>query len=226
MSAKTATWHIDPEERQVWDFAWVPGIGFAVLLAILHAIWHEDRKAIANACGPKARPTGRQAVRGPERKRGGAMKSMRRTNFIVAANIVWLALFAAEIFAVLAPDYMAWWQHVGARSLRSCDEDTVRYNLADRMFLFGLIWLFSAPVMSLIALRIPAQWPAQLSQLWWNRTAPARSFVTAAVALVLMLWPLIGMVNAPVASMFVIEAARAVLLLGVLLYYRAVVLSA
>jgi cytochrome bd-I ubiquinol oxidase subunit X len=62
MSAKTAIRHIDPEEQQVWDFAWVPGIGFAVLLAILNAIWHEDRKVIANACGPKARPAGRQAV--------------------------------------------------------------------------------------------------------------------------------------------------------------------
>lgn len=87
------------------------------------------------------------------------MKSMGRTNFIVAANIVWLALFAAEVFAVLAPDYMAWWQHEGARSLRACNEDTVRYSLPDRMFLFGLIWLFSASVMSLFALRIPEQWP-------------------------------------------------------------------
>jgi hypothetical protein len=154
------------------------------------------------------------------------MKSMRRTNFIVAANIVWLALFAAEILAVLAPDYMAWWQREGARPLRSCDEDTVRYNLTDRMFLFGLLWLLSAPVMSLFALRIPEQWPGRLSRLWWNLTAPARSFATAAAALVLMLWPLSGMLNAPVASMLAIEAARAVLLLGVLLYYRVVILSA
>jgi hypothetical protein len=154
------------------------------------------------------------------------MKSMGRTNFIVAANIVWLALFAAEIFAVLAPDYMAWWQHEGARSLRACNEDTVRYSLPDRMFLFGLIWLFSASVMSLFALRIPEQWPGRLSRLWWNGTAPARSFATAMAALVLMLWPLAGMVNAPVTSTFVIEAARAVLLLGVLFYYRAVILSA
>ncbi len=154
------------------------------------------------------------------------MKSMRRTNFIVAANIVWLALFAAEILAVLAPDYMAWWQREGARSLRSCNEDTVRYNLSDRMFLFGIIWIFSAPAMSLFALRIPEQWPDRLSRLWWNGTAPGRSFLTAAVALAIMLWPLSGMLNAPVASMLVIEAARAVLLLGVLLYYRAVILSA
>ena len=154
------------------------------------------------------------------------MKSMGRTNFIVAANIVWLALFAAEILAVLAPDYMAWWQREGARTLRSCNEDTVRYNLPDRMFLFGLIWLFSAPVMSLIALRIPEQWPDRLSRLWWNGTAPALSFATAMAALVFMLWPLTGMVNAPVASMFIIEAARAVLLLGVVLYYRAIILSA
>lgn len=154
------------------------------------------------------------------------MKTMRRADFIVVANILWLILFAAEIFAVLAPDYMAWWQREGARALRSCNEDTVRYNLSDRMFLFGLIWLFSAPVMSLFALRVPEQWPKQLSRLWWNGTAPALSFATAVAALVLMLWPLAAMVNAPVASMLVIEAARAVLLFGVLLYYRAVMLSA
>ena len=30
------------------------------------------------------------------------MKTMRRSNFIVVANIVWFAFFAAEILAVLA----------------------------------------------------------------------------------------------------------------------------
>jgi hypothetical protein len=154
------------------------------------------------------------------------MKAMSRTNFIVTANIVWLLLFAAQILAVLAPDYIAWWQHESARFQRSCNEDSFRYDLLDRLYLFGLLWLCSAPVMSLFALRIPEHWPGRLSQLWWNRTAPVRSFLTAAVALAITLWPLSGVLNAPVASMFVIEAARAVLLLGVLLYYRAVILSA
>ncbi len=36
----------------MWYFAWVLGIGFAVLLSILNAMWHEaqeDRQTIANA---------------------------------------------------------------------------------------------------------------------------------------------------------------------------------
>lgn len=36
----------------MWYFAWVLGIGFAVLLSILNAMWHEaqeDRETIANA---------------------------------------------------------------------------------------------------------------------------------------------------------------------------------
>ncbi len=154
------------------------------------------------------------------------MKTISRTNFIVAANIVWFVLFAAEILAVLAPDYVAWWQAEGARMRRSCDEDTFRFDLLDRLYLFGLIWLFSAPVMSLLALRIPENWPDRLSRLWWNGAASVRSFVTAAAVLALLLWPLSAMLNAPVSSMFVLEGARAVLLLGVLLYYRAIILSA
>ena len=75
-------------------------------------------------------------------------------------------------------------------------------------------------------LRVPEQGLAVPARLWWNGTAPGLSFATALAALVLMLWPLAAMVNAPVTSMLVIEAARAVLLLGVLLYYRAVILSA
>jgi hypothetical protein len=154
------------------------------------------------------------------------MKTMSRTNFVVAANIVWLVLFAAEILAVLAPDYVAWWQSEGARLRRSCDEDTFRFDLLDRLYLFGLIWLCSTPVMSLLAWRIPEQWPDRLSRFWWNGAAPARSFATAAVALALLLWPLGAMLSAPVTSMLILEAVRAVLLLGVLLYYRAVILSA
>lgn len=154
------------------------------------------------------------------------MKAMHRTSFIVTANIVWLVLFAAAILAMLAPDYVEWWQHEGARFQRSCNEDSFRYNLLDRLFYFGLIWLSSAPLMSLFALRIPEEWPHRLSRPWWNGSAPARSFVTAVVALAFMLWPLSGMLSAPVASMLILEAVRAVLLLGVLLYYRAVILSA
>jgi hypothetical protein len=154
------------------------------------------------------------------------MKAVSRTNFIVAANIVWLAVIAVGILEVLAPDYTAWWRHVGASSLRSCNEDSYRYDVFDRLFLFSLIWLFSAPVMSLVAWRIPGQWPARFSRPWWNRTVPVRSLATAVAVFAPMLWPLSGMLHAPVTSTLILEGVRAVLLLGVLLYYRAAVLSA
>jgi hypothetical protein len=151
------------------------------------------------------------------------MKTMSRISFLVTANVVWLALFTAEVLAVLAPDYVAWWRPAFQQS---CSEDAYRYDLSDRLFMFGLIWLITAPLMSLIAWRIPEHWPLQVSRIWWNAAAPALSVVTAAGAVALMLWPLTGVVYAPVTSKLVLEAARAVLLLGVVLYYRAVILSA
>jgi hypothetical protein len=153
------------------------------------------------------------------------MRAMRRSHFIILGNIVWFALFAAEIAAVLAPDYMAWWQREGVRLRRSCDEDTFRFDLLDRVYLFGSLWLFSAPAMSLAALRIPEHWPERLPRFWWNRSAPGLSAATAVAAFVLVLWPLASMANAPVTSMLLIEAARALLLLGAVLYYRAVLLN-
>ncbi len=154
------------------------------------------------------------------------MKTMRRSNFILVANIVWFVIFAAEILAVLAPDYVAWWQREGARLRRACDEDTLRYDLFDRVYLFGSLWLFSTPAMSLIASRVPGRWPDRLSRLWWNGNAPARSIATAFAGAALLLWPLSGMLNAPVTSMLLLEAARTLLLAGAVLYYRAVLLSA
>ncbi len=43
----------------MWYFAWILGIGFAVLLAILNAMWHEaqeDRRTIAEAANGAAVP--------------------------------------------------------------------------------------------------------------------------------------------------------------------------
>lgn len=44
----------------MWYFTWVLGLGFAVLLAILNAIWHEvqeDRKAAAKTASAATTPT-------------------------------------------------------------------------------------------------------------------------------------------------------------------------
>ncbi|MDI3491928.1 MAG: cytochrome bd-I ubiquinol oxidase subunit, partial [Thauera sp.] len=37
------------KENDMWYFAWVLGIGFAVLLAILNALWGENEEARAEA---------------------------------------------------------------------------------------------------------------------------------------------------------------------------------
>lgn len=39
----------DFKENVMWYFAWVLGIGFAVLLAILNAMWGENEAARADA---------------------------------------------------------------------------------------------------------------------------------------------------------------------------------
>lgn len=153
------------------------------------------------------------------------MKTVDRVTCIIVGNIVWLTLFIAAIAIVAAPDYVAWWQREGPNFQRGCDEDTFRYDVLDRLYIFGLIWLLSTPLMNLFAWRIPENWPHRLSHLWWNGRNFARSLATAVVSIAFMLWPLIGLVNAPVASTLLLEMARAILLLGVLLYYRAILLS-
>ena len=49
----------------MWYFAWVLGIGFAVLLSILNAMWHEareDGKTIAEASKKHVSPDARRAA--------------------------------------------------------------------------------------------------------------------------------------------------------------------
>jgi hypothetical protein len=154
------------------------------------------------------------------------MKTMPRLSFIVTANIVWLAQFAAIVLVVVMPDYVAWWKRHAPELQLGCFEDSFRYEPLDRLFTFGLLWLISAPLMSVIAWRVPERWPSRLSHLWWNSATPSRSTVTAAAVLAVMLWPVSGIINAPVTSTLLLEAARAIPLLGAALYYRAIALSA
>lgn len=150
------------------------------------------------------------------------MRTISRTSFIVVANIVWLAMFMLDVGVVLAPDYVAWWR---PSNVNGCNIDTYRYDLTDRLFLFGTGWALSAPLMTLIALRLPDRWPHQLDHPWWNAESSSRSWSTAMAAGGLLLWPLTGMLTAPVASQAIIEAARALPLLAIVLYYRAALIS-
>jgi cytochrome bd-I ubiquinol oxidase subunit X len=49
----------------MWYFAWVLGIGFAVLLSILNAMWHEaqeDQKIIADTANKSVPSDARRAA--------------------------------------------------------------------------------------------------------------------------------------------------------------------
>ena len=151
------------------------------------------------------------------------MTAMGRGQFILAANAVWLTVFAMDILVVLAPDYVAWWK---PNIPLSCHEDTYRYDLGDRTFVFGFVWLLTTPLMNVAAWRLPARWPDTLSRPWWNAAAPGLSWATTIAALALVAWPLSGVFTAPVTSHLVLKALSAVLLAGVAWYYRAAMLSA
>jgi len=40
------------EELNMWYFAWILGVGFAVLLSILNAMWGENEEARASSLRP------------------------------------------------------------------------------------------------------------------------------------------------------------------------------
>ncbi len=54
----------------MWYFAWVLGIGFAVLLAILNALWGENEEA-------RRRPRGRACAGAPRRAAAGGLRGAR-----------------------------------------------------------------------------------------------------------------------------------------------------
>ena len=52
----------------MWYFTWILGVGFAVLLAILNAMWGENEEARRLAAAPaKDQPTGKRNGRRRER---------------------------------------------------------------------------------------------------------------------------------------------------------------
>ena len=42
----------------MWYFAWMLGVGFAILFAILNAMWGENEEARAAAFAPQGQPAG------------------------------------------------------------------------------------------------------------------------------------------------------------------------
>lgn len=153
------------------------------------------------------------------------MKTISRTQFLIYANLVWGGQFVAEILSRHTPGAIAWQQRISENMQVGCVGDTAAYNPGDRLFLFALMWMISAPLMTVIALRMPAAWPERMEPLLWKGRAPGLSMFTLVGALALLAWPVAAAIATPVTSVILVEAARGLALLAVALYYRGVILS-
>jgi hypothetical protein len=153
-------------------------------------------------------------------------QTLSRLQFMIAANAVWAGQFFIAFLIPEAPDYQFWRKMVFRPDYEiGCFEDAYHDSWADRLFILGLLWLVTTPVMNLIALRRPVRWPVRLESFWWNGSAPVKSALTLALAVAGGLWPLVAAVNAPVLSGQALEGVRTVMLFAVLLYYRGVALN-
>jgi hypothetical protein len=154
------------------------------------------------------------------------MKTLPRTPFLIYANLVWLAQFAAEFLVGFAPDAIAWRQRVTESLQVGCVGDTAAYDPTDRLFLFALMWIISAPLMTVIALRLPANWPDRMERPFWNNAAPAVSLLTLAVVLALLAWPIAAARSTPVTSVILTEIVRGLAIAAAAIYYRGILLRA
>lgn len=153
------------------------------------------------------------------------MKTLSRTQFLIYANLVWGAQFVSEFLLRLAPCAIAWQQRISENMQVGCVGDTAAYNSGDRLFLFALMWMASAPLMTMIALQVPTPWPERMVHPFWNARAPLLSLFTLAGVAILLARPVAAAIAAPVTTVILVEAARGLALLAVALYYRGLVLS-
>lgn len=151
---------------------------------------------------------------------------LSRPQFMIAANAIWAGQFVIAFAIPEAPDYLFWRTNVYQPDYTiGCFEDAWHDSPADRLFMVGLLWILTTPLMNLIALRFPACWPVRTDRFWWDGAAPAKSALTLLLAVMAALWPLAAALSAPVPSGQALETIRTVMLLTALLYYRGVVLN-
>ena len=155
------------------------------------------------------------------------MKTLSRKGFAVWANVFWLAQFVIELLAPLLRDYLNWRTFVFRPNLQiGCFRDSYFDSYTDRLYVLALLWLSSAPLMTVIAWKQPECWPQRLSRPLWDAQRPGLSWAALLAVLALAAWPISAAIRAPVASTVLMEAARAVLVAAAALYYRAILLSA
>jgi hypothetical protein len=155
------------------------------------------------------------------------IRLLSRANFIITANLAWAGQFVIAFLVPLMPDYQLWRREIFRPDYQiGCFEDAYQDSSIERLYILGLVWLVTTPVMNLIACRSPAEWPGRIKYFWWNGAAQTRSWLTLILAAAVMLWPFSAGLNAPVAGAQLLEGARTLMLGAVLFYYRSVLLSA
>ena len=155
------------------------------------------------------------------------MKTVSRGVFLAVGNVCWLAQAGAEVFAPQLRGYLTWRRLAFKPDLQiGCFRDSYYDSLSDRMYVVGLVWLLSAPLMTAVALKFPRVWPGTVGWLWWRRRQTGLSAATLLAALALVAWPFIAAMRAPVTDTLVLEIVRIALIVVPALYYRALLLSA
>ncbi len=155
------------------------------------------------------------------------MQTLSRTAFLAWGNAFWLAQSAVEVWAPQLRTYLAWRSLAFKPNLQiGCFRDSYYDSLSDRLYVVGLVWLLSAPLMTAIAQQLPERWPQGMSHRTWRKNAALLSWTTLFAVLMLAAWPLIAALRAPVTSIVLMELARAALIVIPAFYYRAILLSA
>jgi hypothetical protein len=156
-----------------------------------------------------------------------AMKALSRTAFLAWGNAFWLAQSAIEVWAPQLRAYLTWRSLAFKPELQiGCFRDSYYDSLSDRLYVVGLVWLLSAPLMTAIAWKLPENWPRTVSHFAWHRNAAALSWASLLAVLLLAAWPLIAALRAPVTSIMLMELTRAAFVAVPALYYRAIIIGA
>ncbi len=155
------------------------------------------------------------------------MRVLSRIAFMAWGNAFWLAQSAIEVLAPQLRSYLAWRGLAFKPELQiGCFRDSYYDSLSDRLYVVGLLWLLSAPLMTAIAWKLPESWPQAIRHFWWRGTAAGLSWGSLLAVLALAAWPLVAALRAPVTSIMLMELARIALIAVPALYYRAILLTA
>ena len=121
------------------------------------------------------------------------MKALSRTAFMAWGNAFWLAQSAVEVLAPQLRGYLAWRGLAFKPDLQiGCFRDSYYDNLSDRLYVVGLLWLLSAPLMTAIAWKLPEDWPRAIRHFWGRTDAPGLSWPSLLAVFVLAAWPYRG----------------------------------